>query len=425
MQKLLSIALKDLKVAFRDRAGLILMLLAPMALIIGMGVISGRFSSSGSGAGISDIPIVIVNQDEGQLGQALVDVFYSPDLVDLIAPITTTVVETARQQVSDNTAAAAVIIPAGFTASIIPATALTATSFQTPTVISIELQTNPTRATSAEVVRSIILKFLARVETNQIGGQVTFEQLLTQKLVHPADIPALARDFGTRMDAGANASASTTITIEHMTNNDAPPAPFDVLALLAPGMALLFLMYTVTRGGAQLLAERDAGTLGRMLISPASSAQILGGKVAGIFLTALAQVVILIVVSTLLFNLRWGDWRGLILLLPAVAAAATGWGFLIASFVKTPQQAGSIGAAVMLLFGILGGSFGTNVPITGFLDTLSKITPNAWGIQAFTALGNGGNVTQIMPNLLALCAIAVVTFAVASLLFRRGNLIKK
>ena len=44
MRKLFLIAFKDFKLIFRDRAALILMLLAPFALTIGMGFVTGRFS---------------------------------------------------------------------------------------------------------------------------------------------------------------------------------------------------------------------------------------------------------------------------------------------------------------------------------------------------------------------------------------------
>ncbi|MCK7526881.1 MAG: ABC transporter permease [Ignavibacteriales bacterium] len=52
-----------------------------------------------------------------------------------------------------------------------------------------------------------------------------------------------------------------------------------MLAYMAPGMALMFLMYTVSYGGRSILAERAQGTLPRLLVSPTSTAQMLGGKV--------------------------------------------------------------------------------------------------------------------------------------------------
>ena len=74
MKKMFLIGWKDVRLALRDSTALVLMLAAPFLLTLGMGAITGRFSGS-SNVGISDVPVVLVNQDEGELGQALV----SPD----------------------------------------------------------------------------------------------------------------------------------------------------------------------------------------------------------------------------------------------------------------------------------------------------------------------------------------------------------
>src|ERR1041384_633501 len=95
MKKLFLIGLKDLKLIFHDRAALIFMLLAPFLLTIGMGFVTGRFS--GGSSGLSDIPVVIVNQDHEQLGDALAEVFSSEDLADLMEPTASSDVQAARQ----------------------------------------------------------------------------------------------------------------------------------------------------------------------------------------------------------------------------------------------------------------------------------------------------------------------------------------
>src|SRR5204862_6482378 len=84
MKKIFIIGWKDFTVIYRDRAALILMLAAPFVLTLGLGFVSGRFS--GKTSGLSDIPVVLVNEDEGALGQALVDVFASPGLDGLVLP---------------------------------------------------------------------------------------------------------------------------------------------------------------------------------------------------------------------------------------------------------------------------------------------------------------------------------------------------
>ena len=101
MKKILQIGWKDLRVIFRDRAALILMLLAPFALTIGMGLVTGTLS--GSSSGLSQIPVIVVNLDQSTLGNALVDVLKSPDLSNLLAV----------EETSDASAARPAIEPAG------------------------------------------------------------------------------------------------------------------------------------------------------------------------------------------------------------------------------------------------------------------------------------------------------------------------
>src|SRR5512139_1943877 len=102
MKKLLLIGLKDLKLIFRDRAALTFMLLAPFLLTIGMGFVTGRFS--GNSGGISDIPVVIVNLDKEELGNALANVFSSEELADLMEPSPSPDPETARRLIDEDKA---------------------------------------------------------------------------------------------------------------------------------------------------------------------------------------------------------------------------------------------------------------------------------------------------------------------------------
>ena len=165
MQKLLVIALKDLKLIFRDPAALILMLLAPFLITLGMGLITGRFSGSAT-SGISNISVAIVNQDDGDLGKALVAVFESEDLADLVEPTILTTLGEARQLVEADQASAAFLIPQGFSAPIIPG----ARSGTSGEVVLIDFIANPNAPTNAGVLRSILDAFLTQVEVGRIGA---------------------------------------------------------------------------------------------------------------------------------------------------------------------------------------------------------------------------------------------------------------
>lgn len=416
MSKLFAIGWKDLRLMFRDRAALLLMLATPFALTLGMGLVSGAFSSGGSG-GVPQLPLVVVNQDDGQLGAALQEMLTSPDLADLLAPTLSADLAAAREQVMADKVVAAVIIPAGFTDSIIPRDAAAVSAPPVP----IEVYTNPGRPISAGIVRSIVEGFVDQVEAGRVGGQVAIEQLLHSGLIAPQDIAQVAQQIGQEQSQLAGEA------LIRVRRSDAAPEEtneFNPLLLLAPGMALVFLMFTVSLGSRSILVERRDGTLARMMSTATGSGSILVGKITGVYLVGAAQMFILILASALLFRLRWGDPLGVLALVLAAVAGAAGWGLLLAAVAKTPNQVATLGMALMLLFGVLGGSFFGST-LTGALGTLGKITPNAWAMDGFTTLARGGDLADIAPDIAALLLMGAVLLAISVALFNRKGFLQR
>ena len=419
MKKLFLIGIKDLKLVFRDRAALTFMLLAPFLLTIGMGFVTGRFS--GGSSGLSDIPVIVVNLDNEQLGNALADVFSSYELADLMEPTASSDPEAARRLIDEDQASAAVIIPEGFTKSIIPAQGTTFDeNYVQPQTVKIEVYTNPSRPTSSGVVKAIVDEFVSRVEEGHTSGMTSILQLAASGFITAENAETEGRNLFQNVDV----AESTAIILKTNTQGE-EAVEFDILAYMAPGMALLFLMYTVSYGGRSILAERAQGTLPRLLVSPTSNSQVLGGKVLGIFFTGVAQVGILILASTIFFRVQWGDSLGVAALILATVLGATGWGMLITALARTPAQVGSVGSALMLVFGILGGSFIQLDQMPPLLQTISKITPNAWGLDGFTTLALGGKLSNLAEPITALLIMGTVLFGVAVLLFSRQGMVQK
>ncbi|MEZ4770622.1 MAG: ABC transporter permease [Caldilineales bacterium] len=415
MSKLLTIGFKDLRIMFRDRAALILMLAAPFVLTLGLGLVTGGLSQS-TGA-VSNVPVVVVNNDAGTLGQSLATVITSADLAGLFDASVQGDVGAARSLVEEGTVAAAVIIPAGFTDSIIPSGA----SGQTGPLARVEVFRDPGRPVSSGVVQAVVESFINQVETGRIGGQIAIEQLLASGAVAPADVPQIAAAMGEQSGREANLDI---IRVRNTASGAVSAAEIDPMSFLAPGMAMLFLMYTVSLGGRSILDEQREGTLARMLSTPTRGGQVLTGKTFGIYFVGVAQMMILIVASTLLFRLDWGDPLAVFALVLSIVAGAAGWGLLLAAVAKTPSQVSSVGMAMALLFGLIGGSFfgGT---LTGPLGTLSKITPNAWGQDGFAMLARGDTLVDLLPAIAALWVMCFVLVAVAVAIFNRKGMLQR
>jgi len=433
MKKLFLIGIKDLKLMFRDPAALTFMLLAPFLLTIAMGFVTGRFS--GGSTGISDIPVIIVNLDQGDLGNALEDLFNSEDLSELTEPSASSDPDAARQLIESDEASAAIIIPSGFTESIIPLSTSDSNEesgiipaegttfgqdYVEPEPVKIEVYTNPSSPTSAGIVKAVVDEFISRVEEGRTSGMTSFVGLMQSGLIDPQNIEAEASNLFQNMEQ----AESTAITLTKNTEG-ADAVEFDLLSYFAPGIALMFLMYTVSYGGRSILAERAGGTLPRLMISPTQIVQVLGGKVLGIFFMGVAQVGILILASAILFQVKWGNPLGIAGLILAAVFGATGWGMLITAFARTPAQVGSTGTIVMLIFSILGGSFISIENFPPFMQTISKITPIAWGLDGFNILARGGALSRLVEPITALLIMGAVLFGIAVVLFNRNGLVQQ
>ena len=78
----------------------------------------------------------------------------------------------------------------------------------------------------------------------------------------------------------------------------------------------------------------------------------------------------------------------------------------------------------MLTFGILGGSFVQTNIMPSWFQWLSRVTPNAWGLDGFTILGLGGTLADLGRPLLGLLVMGLVLAAAAIALFNRRSLLQ-
>src|SRR3972149_11394566 len=78
--KALQIAWKDIVTRVRDRKALIGLLGAPFIISALIGLAFGDISFGGSEAPLTEIPMILVNEDGGELGQVYEDVLTSEEL---------------------------------------------------------------------------------------------------------------------------------------------------------------------------------------------------------------------------------------------------------------------------------------------------------------------------------------------------------
>jgi ABC-2 type transport system permease protein len=389
------IAFKDTVVRFRDRGTLFLMLVAPLVLSAIMGLAFGSFFDDDSSP-IENIPLLIVNEDSGELGQQLVAQLTAPDLDEVLAATVTADLAAAREAVQSGEAAALLYIPPNLGSGV---------------GSEIQLFTDPVAGVSATIVESIAGQLIADVNSTMIAGQVSVAQAMAQS--PGLDPAAVAGSVEAEMAAAPLAAESSSrIQLVSDSGSDQNNNP---LAYFAPSLAVFFLFLTMFDNISSILNEEKEGTLARLRTANVPLSQILLGKIGGAFVIGLLQFSFLVIASRLLFRLEWGQSIiGLAVMVVATVAAVTSLGTLLASLARDTNQANIIAGLITLLFAALGGSF---FPATGFpdwLQAISRLTLNRWAIEGFADL----TIRNLPLNQIVL--EAAVLLAIAALFFSLG-----
>ena len=412
MSRIRAIAWKDLASTMRNVPALAMMLLAPLALAALLGFAFG----GGQSFSISATKVAVANADTGagageNAGAVIVGVLKSPDLKDIVTASEKPSAAAARKSVDDGKAAAAIIIPADFSSAIF------GTSSTAPKT-AIEVYENPTQEIGGAITESIVGQALlgfngARAAAVAASGLATANG-------DGERAGRLAQDAAAKYVEGGGAAAAVSVT-------QRPPRlpggestkDVGVTGTILAGM-MIFFMYFGANNVARTIQDEDrAGTLPRLFTTPTPRQTILGGKYTSVFVTVTVQAVILLVAGRLIFSIDWGRLDAVAALTLVAAAVASSLALLVISLVRTPAQAGAIGAGVYLVLALLGGNFTGTAAAGGTYAGIQKLTPNGWLLQGWDAVMRGGGLADIGLNLLVPLLFAVAFFAVAVLRFRK------
>lgn len=377
MRGILTVAAKDLRQRVRDRSFFIFGVLAPFSLAFILNLVLGGTLDLND---ISYEPtFAIVDQDDGQIGDAVEDIILSLDW-GVERPDDRAAAST---MVEDGDAAAAIVIPPGF-----------GTAINSGTSAVVEVIGSPDGLISRVVAEAIAGSVVGEVTSIQLSiGALGASGMLT-------DPTAVVIDVTGRPPALVLAERA------------ADDRSLDSTSYFAVGLSTLFLFFTVQGGVLSVLEERQNGTMARLMVAPITRLQLLLGKTASSVLTGLLSMAVLVIGTTLLMGADWGNPLGVALLSLAGVLAATGLAILLATLARTAEQAGNYGAIVAMVLGMLGGVFFPIGQGPELLGVISKVSPHAWLLQGFgdnTAGAWGGVLVAVG----AIVAFGIVTTVLA------------
>lgn len=184
--------------------------------------------------------------------------------------------------------------------------------------------------------------------------------------------------------------------------------------LMFVGFAIMFMMFGLTGAASTILDERIGGTWSRLMVTPAKRFQIVLGYLFAYFLMGWIQFAVLMAASKMMFDTDWGK---LIYLLPfasLVILCVVGFGLMIAGIVKTKQQAGAIGAVLVVSTCMLGGVYWSIELVPEFMQKISLAVPQSWAMSGFKEIISGSlHFNTLLIDTLALLGFTSLFFIIA------------
>ncbi len=429
--KIRTIAGVNLYVTYTDIGALVLMLLAPVALSLIIGL---AFGEGDNAIDLDTAQLLIVNQDEtlqvqdqngnnrninwGQQAfeQVLIDNI-PPDLDELIDAERFDNPERARELVEEGEYDAVLIIPQTFTADVVAP--------ERQGVV--ELYYNPANEVTATILLTITEQIIAQINTGQIAERLLVgdsDAFLIQKAIALGQTQAINLAASNVLSQLFQEGTPSIITLNTV-DIEGEEQTFDSLQYFAPSMAILFMTFAMAAGMRSILEEYSNWVFQRLMITPTPRWAYMVGKMLGIFASGVVQMILLLLITSIVAILLgrrgtiWGsDYIGIGLMIVASVTAASGLGLLITSISKGVRQADNIANGVILILAMLGGTF---IPVenNAILDFLSNLSLNKWGIDGFLKLSDNGTLNDILPNIAVLIGMGILFFAVALLNFNR------
>jgi len=185
---------------------------------------------------------------------------------------------------------------------------------------------------------------------------------------------------------------------------------------LAPGIIAQSAMFIAIFYGIQIIWERDAGILNKLLVTPTPRSAVITGKAFAAGVKALIQAVVVIVIATLLgVALTWNPLKllGVAAIVVLASAFFSCLSMTIAGVVLSRDRLMGIGQAItMPLF------FGSNAlyPVSimpGWLRAVSRFNPLSYQVDALRGLLLGTHA-HIALDLGVLVVAAALGIAAAS-----------
>ena len=385
----LMIAWKDLMELFRNKLGLIMLVLMPIFMMSMVGFI---FPSNNS---LNHVPVALANQDAGFGGSTVgSQVFLTAlnginDQTGMLDISNATNPDALKESVQKGEIQGGIVIPSNFTQCILTG--------QQGTLIIVTDNSNPQISAAMQGALTAVFQ--------QMGTMLAQQNVIAlNPAINATNALAIVQPYNIEVEGVVSGHSSY----------------FD---FIAPGiMAMTVMMSVMTGLPAAISHEKEVGTLDGMMAAPINRLAIILGKTLAQTARGLLQGILILTLAVALFGVTI---HGSILLVFALLLLGVfsfvGLGVVITSFAKDQETAMMVMMTLMFPMMFLSGVFFPIQQMPWYMQDISKFLPLTYATTALRkVMVLGAGVSMITTELAVLIGFGVVMTIIAVPVFKRA-----
>jgi len=266
-----------------------------------------------------------------------------------------------------------------------------------------------------------------------VGVVVPYDFARRRARGRPATVQVLlnAANANTAQIAQGYVEGAVAFLNRDLAGTRAEPVELRTALLYNPGLVNAWFIVTGVFGtliilngslvsAATMIREKERGTVEQLLMTPASSLQMITAKMAPLFVLLMTMVMLVIAVARLVFGI---PFRGSPALLLAACACCVlsgiGLGTFVSTFARSASQTQLISFFINPPLAMLSGGLTPIEAMPKWVQPLTLLNPIAhFATIARSVLVKGAGLDVVYPNLIALIALASLFVGISAWRFR-------
>ncbi|MEK5134922.1 ABC transporter permease [Bacillus sp. FSL W8-0645] len=371
------VVLKDLLLFFRDKKSFFTLFFMPIILIAILGAAFGENMKQESEVSINSFRVGVTDQDKSATSKMFLSTLSNSGLSDII-DVKVISKDQLEKDLNNREIKVGIIIKPNFEKSLL-----------NHHHVQLNILKGPNSALQEMVLENVVLQFFQNYHMNRI---------------------LMPLNQGEKVEIVSHQLKKELVNERNIHINSQPITSFQYYA---GGMGVLFLLMTVVFLVGSMIEEKEEEVYKRLVVSKLSNTSYIVGKLLGIVLMSMIQLAVIILFTSFVFKVNWGEPFTVVMIGCSFILNAAGFGVLIGSFIKREKTFNSVGILGTQVLAALGGSMVPLYLFPQWLINISYFLPNSLALQMFLKSMAGADFSEIQSGFILSCGMGLVFFITA------------